>query len=64
MGEIRLQEDMRITGTFKHQKVDYRSEGYDPDRVSDPLYFLDRDRYVVLDSALYRKLTAGEVTLH
>ena len=27
---LRIQRDMRITGTFKHQKVDYRSEGYDP----------------------------------
>jgi acyl-CoA synthetase (AMP-forming)/AMP-acid ligase II len=60
---VRLQTDMRITGTFKHQKVDYRSEGFDPSRVADPLYFLDGDRYVPLDAALYGSIQSGEITL-
>jgi acyl-CoA synthetase (AMP-forming)/AMP-acid ligase II len=58
---LRLQRDMRITGTFKHQKVDYRDEGYDPRKVQDPLYFLDGDRYVPIDSGLFQRLSAGEV---
>jgi acyl-CoA synthetase (AMP-forming)/AMP-acid ligase II len=60
---LRIQRDMRITGTFKHQKVDYRSEGYDPSRVKDPLYFLDGERYVPLDAALYEKIAAGTTRL-
>jgi acyl-CoA synthetase (AMP-forming)/AMP-acid ligase II len=56
---VRLQHEMRITGTFKHQKVDYRREGYDPSTVADPLYFLERDRYVPLDAALYASLQDG-----
>ncbi len=58
---VRLQRDMRTTGTFKHQKVDYRTEGYDPSKVSDPLYFLEKDRYVPIDAALYEQLSSGEV---
>jgi acyl-CoA synthetase (AMP-forming)/AMP-acid ligase II len=60
---LRLQKDMRITGTFKHQKVDYREEGYDPARVGDPLHFFDGDRYVPLDAALHARIQSGEVTL-
>lgn len=58
---IRLQKDMRITSTFKHQKVDYRDEGYDPSKVKDPLYYLDGEKYVPIDAALYKKLASGEI---
>ena len=60
---VRLQRDMRITGTFKHQKVDYRQEGYDPHRVRDPLYLLDGDAYVALDEETHRRLLSGELRL-
>jgi acyl-CoA synthetase (AMP-forming)/AMP-acid ligase II len=58
---LRVQSGMRITGTFKHQKVDYRDEGYDPAKVKDPLYFLDGDRYIPIDEPLYKRLAAGEI---
>jgi len=58
---VRLQQDMRVTGTFKHQKVAYRDEGYDPGKVEDPLYFLQGDRYVRIDSPLYKRLASGEI---
>jgi acyl-CoA synthetase (AMP-forming)/AMP-acid ligase II len=58
---LRVQNDMQITGTFKHQKVDYREQGYDPHKVSDPLYFLDGDHYVPIDEALYKRLASGEI---
>ncbi|MEE8556545.1 MAG: long-chain-acyl-CoA synthetase, partial [Myxococcota bacterium] len=60
---VRLQRDMRITGTFKHQKVEYRREGYDPSRVPDPLYLLDRDRYVPLDAETHQGIQTGRITL-
>ncbi|HEX5660332.1 MAG TPA: AMP-binding protein, partial [Polyangiales bacterium] len=60
---VRLQQsgDMRVTGTFKHQKVAYRDEGYDPSKVQDPLFFLDGDRYVPIDEGLFKKLQSGEL---
>lgn len=58
---IRVQRQMKITETFKHQKVDYREQGYDPSKVSDPLYYLNGDGYVPIDAALYQRLQAGEI---
>src|SRR5262245_2821092 len=55
--------EMRVTGTFKHQKTDYRREGYDPGKISDPLFFLDGERYVPLDGGLYEALRAGKIAL-
>jgi len=57
---LRIQHDMRVTGTFKHQKVDYRREAFDPAKVSDPLYFLDGEKYVPLDDALYAAIASGD----
>jgi acyl-CoA synthetase (AMP-forming)/AMP-acid ligase II len=58
---LRLQRDMRITGTFKHQKTGYRDEGFDPNKVADPLYFLDGDKYVPIDLSLFKRIQAGEI---
>ncbi|MEM9454957.1 MAG: AMP-binding protein [Myxococcota bacterium] len=40
---VRIVSKMKITGTFKHQKVHIRDEGADPSVVSDPLYFMNAD---------------------
>ncbi len=58
---IRLLGEMRNTATFKQLKVDYRNEGYDPAKVSDPLFYLDGDRYVAIDTGLYRRIASGEL---
>lgn len=57
---------MRITGTFKHQKVDYRNEGFNPAKVSDKLYFFKGNHtdghYVPIDGELYAQIEAGEIS--
>ena len=58
-----LRDEMRVTGTFKHQKTDYRREGYDPAQVRDPLFFFDGGRFVPLDAELFEALRAGKVAL-
>ncbi|MGH0030423.1 MAG: long-chain-acyl-CoA synthetase [Myxococcota bacterium] len=60
---LRVQRDIRITGTFKHQKVDYQREGYDPSKVSDPLYWLDGEKYVPLDAGTYEGIQSGRIPL-
>ena len=62
---LRIQPEMETTGTFKHRKVDLVGDGFDPGRVSDPLWFRDAEakRYVPLDAALHARLAAGEVRL-
>ncbi|MCW4356050.1 long-chain-acyl-CoA synthetase [Hoyosella sp. YIM 151337] len=37
---IRVIGEVEQTSTFKSRKVDLRNEGYDPDKVSDPIYVL------------------------
>jgi hypothetical protein len=56
---------MEITGTFKLRKLDLVSEGFDPEKISDPLYFLDPQlqRYRPLDAATYAAITSGRVKL-
>jgi len=56
---LRIQQEMRITVTFKHQKVEYRREGYDPGQVSDPLYIIDGDDYIPLSEEIYTGLQTG-----
>jgi fatty-acyl-CoA synthase len=38
---LRVQARAELTGTFKVCKVELQAEGFDPDRVSDPLYYRD-----------------------
>ena len=59
---VRLLPQMEITGTFKHRKVDLVKEGFDPARISDPLFFLDAEkgRYVPLSVGLYDEIVSGQ----
>jgi acyl-CoA synthetase (AMP-forming)/AMP-acid ligase II len=57
-----LGQEMQVTGTFKHRKVDYRKEGFDPAEVSDPLYLLQDGRYVPLDAPVFAAIESGELT--
>lgn len=43
---VRLTERIETTGTLKQRKVDLRTESYDLDRVTDPLYVRWEDAYV------------------
>jgi fatty-acyl-CoA synthase len=58
---LRVQREMRVTATFKHQKAAYREEGFDPARVSDPLFLLDGETYVPIDQTVFQRIQAGEL---
>jgi len=60
---LRLRPEMEITGTFKLRKVDLVSDGFDPARIADPLYFLAPKalRYSPLDAATYGDIVSGRV---
>ena len=62
---LRLQPEIEITGTFKQRKVDLVKDGFDPDKVDDPIYFYDAEKsaYVPFSSDLYKKIDAGEIKL-
>ena len=60
---LRLQPEMEITGTFKQRKVELVKEGFDPNTIRDPIYWLDpaTERYEPLDAARYGEIAAGRV---
>ena len=62
---LRLRRDQETTDTFKHRKLTLREEGFDVERISDPLFvLLDAQRgYEVLNARLNAEIEAGNVRL-
>ncbi len=58
-----IQGGMRVTGTFKHQKTDYRKEGFNPDLVSDPLYFLNANSYEEVTPESFTAILQGSQSI-
>lgn len=58
---VRLQRDMRVTATLKHQKGDYRAEGYDPKLVTDPLLVLVGRTYEPLTPERHDAIRTGKL---
>lgn len=58
---VRVKQALDVTGNFKNRKARLQDEGFDPARVSDPLWFRDDEagRYVPLDGALFDEITSG-----
>ena len=58
---LRIVAVLDVTGTFKLTKQDLVSQGYDPDRVRDPLYFDNAraGRYDRLDALLHQRIIQG-----
>ncbi|MET1046780.1 MAG: long-chain-acyl-CoA synthetase [Hyphomicrobium sp.] len=63
---LRMRKNIEVTTTFKQKKVDLVKDGFDPDKVSDPLYFNDANAkaFVPIDRALYEKITDRARRLH
>jgi fatty-acyl-CoA synthase len=62
---LRLRRQLEITATFKHKKHDMVNEGFDPGRITDPLYVFDRAQgaYVVLDRDRFAAIESGAMRL-
>jgi fatty-acyl-CoA synthase len=62
---VRVQPQIEITGTFKHRKIDLVREGFDPEIVTVPLYWLNPSGtgYESLTHADYAAIVAGSVKL-
>ena len=60
---IRISEKIEKTGTFKYKKVDLVKEGFDPNKISDQLYFssMADAKYINLDKDLFSKINNQEV---
>ncbi|XP_072040907.1 long-chain fatty acid transport protein 2-like [Amphiura filiformis] len=62
---LRIMPEMHITVTYKHRKTDLVKEGFDPNLVQDPLYFLEpeKEAYVPLDTQVLQKIVSGRAKL-
>jgi fatty-acyl-CoA synthase len=62
---VRLTSSLEATGTFKPRKQDLVAAGFDPERISDPLFFDDARSqcYVALDATLFKNIAAGTIRL-
>jgi fatty-acyl-CoA synthase len=62
---LRIVSTLEATATFKPRKQDLVQAGFDPGRISDPLYFDDprSQRYVPLDAALFAAILSGELRI-
>lgn len=61
---IRFVPAMELTGTFKQQKVEFRNQGIDLDKIpGDPIFWLKGDTYVPFAKEDYAQLEAGKVKL-
>eukprot|EP01012_Entosiphon_sulcatum_P025801 TRINITY_DN31178_c0_g1_i1.p1 TRINITY_DN31178_c0_g1~~TRINITY_DN31178_c0_g1_i1.p1 ORF type:complete len:641 (-),score=129.55 TRINITY_DN31178_c0_g1_i1:117-2018(-) len=62
---IRFLQQMHITSTFKHQKVELRNEGIDPSKVKDPLWWLNpaTRKYEIYDAKAHETIVQGRAKL-
>ena len=62
---LRLLTTLEATGTFKPRKQELVQAGFDPARISDPMYFDDSrsQRYVSLDAALFAAILSGALRI-
>ncbi|HEY3501793.1 MAG TPA: long-chain-acyl-CoA synthetase [Actinocatenispora sp.] len=58
---VRVVPEVAQTSTFKARKADLRDEGYDPDRVGDPVHVLTGDGYVPAYDGYAADLASGAV---
>ncbi len=62
---IRISAEMEVTETFKHKKSHLAEEGYDPQIISDALYYFDRAQaaYVPFEAQTFGLINAGLMRL-
>ncbi|MBW4052285.1 MAG: long-chain-acyl-CoA synthetase [Proteobacteria bacterium] len=58
---LRIVPTLDVTGTFKLKKQELASQGFDPGRINDLLYFESAmtGRYMPLDAGLYQRILQG-----
>ncbi|XP_049835547.1 long-chain fatty acid transport protein 1-like [Schistocerca gregaria] len=60
---VRVVRELPMTGTYKLIKRELQKEGYNPYKITDKLYFLEKGKYVPLHRQLYDDIVNGNVRL-
>ncbi|MFT3996287.1 MAG: long-chain-acyl-CoA synthetase [Asticcacaulis sp.] len=62
---VRLLQHVETTGTFKYRKMDLVQDGFDPSKISDPLFVMKPDAadYVAMTPACMAEIESGKYRL-
>ncbi|XP_077865201.1 long-chain fatty acid transport protein 2-like [Saccoglossus kowalevskii] len=62
---IRIMEEIEVTGTYKHTKLQLVKDGFDPASIKQPMLFMNFDKktYVDLDSVVYKQIINNELKI-
>jgi hypothetical protein len=58
---VRIRKEKDATTSFKQIKSYLQNEGFDPQKIKDPLYFFDpvKEKYIKLTSKIYMDIQKG-----
>nr|XP_046249231.1 very long-chain acyl-CoA synthetase-like isoform X2 [Scatophagus argus] len=62
---MRIRSSLDVTGTFKYLKTKLVEDGFNPNHITDPLYFLDeKDKnYIPLTLDIFSSITTGKIKI-
>ena len=62
---IRIQQEMDLTSTFKQIKPHLVKQGFDPEKITDMVYYLDQSKgsYVPLNIEMHKNIIGGQSKL-
>jgi fatty-acyl-CoA synthase len=62
---LRLREHCEVTGTFKYSKAELVKQGFNPEMISDALYFDNSEAKALeaLDRSVFERIQAGSIRL-
>ena len=62
---VRIVDQLEATGTYKLPKAFLQNQGFNPEVVKDPLFFLDskKNEYTRMDNDLYHSIVSGKIRL-
>lgn len=62
---LRFREHCNVTGTFKYSKAELVKQGYNPELISDALYFDNPETQTLdsLDQSVYERVQSGNIRL-
>ncbi|XP_020515774.2 long-chain fatty acid transport protein 2 [Labrus bergylta] len=62
---MRIQSTLDVTGTFKHMKMKLVQDGFNPNQITAPLYFMDEEvkDYIPLTQDLFDSVMSGKIKI-
>jgi fatty-acyl-CoA synthase len=60
---LRIVSSLAVTETFKQKKQELARDGFDPAKITDPLYVDFGEGYVPLDADLYARISTGRIRI-